>query len=100
VKEIEPQANAATEAAKQAFADWWATMEAKGYQYGYEALCNVWVGFEDGREALAQEVITAVDDFFGGLSATHINKYELLTALRAKCTQLGINLHDDGEERG
>jgi hypothetical protein len=88
------------EAAKQAFADWWATMEAKGYQYGYEALCNVWVGFEDGREALARELITTaacVDRL--SVCNTEIDygyvegREAVVIALRAKCAQLGIDLH-------
>lgn len=48
------------ENAKAAFVAWWATMMAQGYQYGHEALCNVWVGFDDGRSALAQKVLETV----------------------------------------
>lgn len=44
-------------AAKEAFIRWWRTMEAQGYQYGFEALCNVWVGFDDGRADLASRVL-------------------------------------------
>ncbi len=48
------------EAAKAAFVAWWATMMAQGYQYGYEALCNVWVGFDGGRADLARKVLKTV----------------------------------------
>lgn len=48
-------------AAKQAFIRWWRTMEAQGYSYGYEALCNVWVGFDDGRADLARGVLEAAE---------------------------------------
>ena len=48
-------------AAKEAFIRWWRTMEAQGYQYGYEALCNVWVGFDDGRADLASRVLALVE---------------------------------------
>lgn len=30
------------------FGKWWATKQAEGYQYGYEALENVRFGFEAG----------------------------------------------------
>ena len=46
--------------ARKAFINFWRTMEAQGYQYGFEALCNVWVGFDDGRSDLAQKVLKAV----------------------------------------
>lgn len=48
-------------AARKTFIRWWRTMEAQGYQYGFEALCNVWVGFDDGRADLAQRVIEVVE---------------------------------------
>lgn len=48
--------------AKEAFIRWWRSMEAQGYQYGFEALCNVWVGFDDGRIDLARKVLAAVSD--------------------------------------
>lgn len=87
--------------AKEAFIRWWRTMEAQGYQYGFEALCNVWVGFDDGRADLARQLIEAADEFFGGLLSTHVNKIELLTALRAKCKELGVELpaDNDAEEK-
>lgn len=46
--------------AREAFIRWWRTMEAQGYQYGFEALCNVWVGFDGGRADLAAKVLAAV----------------------------------------
>lgn len=48
--------------AKEAFIRWWRTMEAQGYQYGFEALCNVWVGFDDGRADLASKVLNVVEE--------------------------------------
>lgn len=47
--------------AREAFIRWWRTMEAQGCQYGFEALCNVWVGFDDGRADLAKKVLEVVD---------------------------------------
>jgi hypothetical protein len=47
--------------AKEAFIRWWRTMEAQGYQYGFEALCNVWVGFDDGRVDLARKVMATIE---------------------------------------
>lgn len=47
--------------ARDAFIRWWRTMEAQGYQYGFEALCNVWVGFDDGRSDLARKILKAVE---------------------------------------
>lgn len=32
--------NIKNNAAKSAFVTWWCAMEARGYQYGFEALCN------------------------------------------------------------
>lgn len=49
-------------AAKEAFIRWWHTMEAQGYQYGFEALCNVWVGFDDGRADLARKILNVIKE--------------------------------------
>lgn len=52
--------NIENEAAKAAFVEWWGTMEAQGFRYGFEALCNVWVGFDDGRADLARKVLETI----------------------------------------
>lgn len=84
------QLNIENPAAKASFVAWWDTMEAQGYSYGYEALSNVWVGFDDGRKALAKELIVAAEaeerSRFGN-GATGVS-----SALRDKCKQLGVEI--------
>lgn len=77
-------------AAKEAFIRWWRTMEAQGYQYGFEALCNVWVGFDDGRADLARKVLAAVeraaDDYCNCGAIRRVSSH------RASCRSISADL--------
>jgi hypothetical protein len=55
------EVNIENPAAGEAFINFWRTMEAQGHQYGYEALCSVWVGFDAARSTLARQVLETVD---------------------------------------
>lgn len=96
------QLNIKNHTAKAAFVAWWRTMEAQGYQYGHEALCNVWVGFDDGRADLARQLIETVEaehlhenlDNDGDKGYTQgVN--DALAAIRSKCEALGVNLRPE-----
>jgi hypothetical protein len=82
------EVNIENPAAREAFINFWRTMEAQGYQYGYEALCNVWVGFDDGRAALAEKVFETLNDTEGDqFEIEHVS-----TALRDLFQREGISL--------
>lgn len=90
--------------ARQAFIDFWREMEAQGYQYGYEALCNVWVGFDDGRKVLARKVIEAVEgerdynqtaqDYFRRNVTYERAISDVLTSLRELFQREGIEVEE------
>lgn len=82
--------------AKEAFIRWWRTMEAQGYQYGFEALCNVWVGFDDGRADLAKKVLTVIETQKRPYEPAGSGEYNdaihtALTALRELLAKEGID---------
>ena len=87
-------------AAREAFIRWWRTMEAQGYQYGFEALCNVWVGFDDGRSDLARKVLEAVESqkrpYEPNGSGEHNDAiHNVLTALCELFQKEGVNVPDE-----
>lgn len=95
--------------AREAFIRWWRTMEAQGYQYGFEALCNVWVGFDDGRADLARKVIETVEserDYnqtaqdYSRRNVTYERAIsDVLTALRELLQKEGVNVADNETDR-
>lgn len=87
--------NIENHAAKEAFIRWWRTMEAQGYQYGYEALCNVWIGFDDGRVDLARKVLEAVEaqkhPYVPAESGEHNDAvHDMLTAIQELFQKEGV----------